>query len=351
MDTAGQIIRFIRWKDWGPGKLTILWSICLYIAVAYNLPFEQFALTFVVFMIFAASQSALGYVLNNWGDRELDRKQFKSNPFNGRSRLEAVLSLTLVIVTAFVTGLPLALRPGFSILWLAWVVATVSYSIEPARLKTKGVAGLAVSFVAQWLLPVLISFAAFVVADGWDMWLLALALMVTGATLEIAHQRYDRERDRLARAETFAAGLSDAKIDRIYAIVLVLDKFAIGLVIAIDIWALRLIQTDWAWALAAILGSAYLVLFALTLVGTFRSLSKAEIVDPYYGPRLAIPSPAQLMHETLLNFGAPLVMGIAATIRSPLYAIVLGLFLIWRVVLGGADWRWPLRALRQRVLK
>lgn len=351
MDTAEQIIRFIRWKDWGPGKLTILWSVCLYIAVAYRLPFEQFGLTFLVFMIFAASQSALGYVLNNWGDRDLDRKQFKNNPFNGRSRLEAILSLTLIIVIAFVTGFPLVLRPGFGILWFAWVLAAASYSLEPVRLKTKGVAGLTVSFVAQWLLPVLISFAAFDVADNADMWLLAFALMITGATLEIAHQRYDRERDLLARADTFAAGLSDTRLDRIYAIVLILDKLAIGLVIAIDVWALRLLQTDWATALAAILGAAYLVLFVLTLPGTIRSLRPGKLVDPYYGPRQVIPSSAQLMHETLLNFGAPLIMGIAATIRSPLYAIVLGLFLIWRVVLGRADWRWPLRALRARVVK
>jgi hypothetical protein len=53
----------------------------------------------------------------------------------------------------------------------------------------------------------------------------------------------------------------------------------------------------------------------------------------------------------MLNFVVPTILGIAATFRSPHYGIVLGLFLVWRVVLGRADWLWPLRALKARVVK
>jgi hypothetical protein len=53
----------------------------------------------------------------------------------------------------------------------------------------------------------------------------------------------------------------------------------------------------------------------------------------------------------LPNFVVPVILGLAATLFSPFYAVMFGLFLIWRITLGGADWRWPLRALRARVVK
>jgi 4-hydroxybenzoate polyprenyltransferase len=347
METIGQIAQFIRWRDWGPGKLTILWSLCFYIALAYAKPFNEFALTFLVFMIFAAAHSALGYVMNNWGDRELDRKQFKPNPFNGRTQLESTLALTMMLLMAFVTGLPLALRPGFGLLWFAWVASAAAYSIEPFRLKTRGAVGLAVSFVAQWFLPVLLTFSAFDVS-GWDMWVLALALSISGATLEIAHQRYDRERDRITRATTFAAVIDERRLNRIYTIAVVLDKLAIGSVITIAIIALLRAEIEWGRALAVGLGIAYLALLMVTLKDSLDALAGRGVDDPYYGMRIG-PSPSQMLHETLLNFALPVCLGVAVTVMNPLYGILLALFLLWRLALGGADLRAPLLAIRSRL--
>ena len=351
MSTFSQIARFLRWRDWGPGKLTILWSLCLYIAVAYDVPFDKFAITFLVFIVFAATQSALGYVLNDWGDRELDRRQFKPNAFNGKSQLESTLALTLILVMAFVSGLPLVFRPGFAILWFAWVAAAAAYSIEPVRLKTRGAVGWVVSFVAQWFLPVLITFSAFEAAGGWDMWLIALALAISGATLEIAHQRYDRTRDLLTRAETFAAGLSDVRVDRIYAAALLLDKFAIGAVVGVAAYRIMHIDSPWAAWLAAALVALYGLLLVSCLPAALRAVAGKGIDDPYYGPRVGLPTRTRLLHETMLNFAVPVTLGVAANIHSPFYAFILGLFLVWRVLLGGVDWLYPLRAIRIRWVK
>lgn len=349
LNTISDIARFIRWRDWGPGKMTVLWSLCLYIAVAMELPFDRFAITFIVFMAFAATQSALGYVLNDWGDRDLDRRQFKNNAFNGKSPLESTLALTLLLVMALVTGLPLVLRPGFGLLWCAWIAAAAAYSLEPFRLKTKGLVGLVVSAAAQWFLPVLITFGAFEAGGGLDMWILAMALTVTGVTLEIGHQRYDRSRDLVTRAETFAALVSNRKIDRIYASALLLDKLTIGLIIAVNVFLLVSLQTRWTVALAFLLGCVYVLLVLVTLGKSLQALGGSKVDDPYYGNHSQRFTAVRLLHEILLNFGLPVVLGIAATVHSPLYAIVLGLFLIWRIVLGGADLRWPLRSLKTRL--
>ena len=348
METVRQIAQFVRWRDWGPGKLTILWSLCLYIAIAYELNFSSFILTSVIFLIFAATQSALGYVLNEWGDRELDRRQFKHNSFTGKSSLECMLALTLILVAAAISGLPLALRPGFGMLWLAWAASAAAYSLEPFRLKTRGLVGLPVSFVAQWFLPVLITFAAFGVGGGRDMWLLALALTISGATLEIGHQRFDRMRDMLTRAATFAAGMQDVAIDRLYAAALLLDKFSIGLVVALVVTRLASLPARGALFLAILLGSGYILLLFFTLGASIRALRGGDLEDPYYSRE---PIIARLLHETLLNFGVPLVLGIAAALNDPYYAILLGVFLVWRVGLSRADWLWPLRAVRVKMNK
>lgn len=348
MNALTSIGNFIRWRDWGPGKLTILMSVCLYIAITYEMSFSQFAPTFLAFLFFAASQSALGYVLNNWGDRELDRRQFKYNAFNGKSRLEGLLAISLVAVIAFGAGLPLALRPGFAVLWLAWVAVAFAYSLEPIRLKTKGLAGLAASFVAQWSLPVLLAFAAFETAGHRDMWLLAAALTVYGATLEISHQRQDRIRDQATRAGTFATTLAHRKMERLYAIFLMLDKLAVGVVVAVVAVALRQIGTDWADSMALALGLVYFILLVASLGGVIRSFRHTITVDPY---SVQEPSLEKFLHEALLDFLVPVFLAIAASILSPLYAVILGVFLVWRLALGKADWLWPLHAIKVKLGK
>jgi 4-hydroxybenzoate polyprenyltransferase len=346
--TLGQIARFIRWRDWGVGKLILLWNLCLYIALTYQIPFITFFLTAVVFLIFAASQSAFGYVLNDWSDCDLDKRQLKRNSFIGLNKLESYIALGLMVIVAFISGMPLINRPGFGLLWLAWIAAAVAYSSEPLRLKTRGLVGLTVSFVAQWFLPVLITFAAFQAPITWETWVLAAALTVSGATLEIAHQRYDRVRDRITSAETFAVGLSDAQVDRLYAAALIADKLAIGACTGVMALALRRLDAPWATILAAVLVVGYVMLALATLPGAWAGFGVGELIDPYYTHRDSI---ARLLHETLLNLLVPLTLGVALTVIEPLYAIALGIFLVWRLNMGSIDWTWPVRAVRTRGMK
>jgi 4-hydroxybenzoate polyprenyltransferase len=341
MSILVQASHFTRWRDWGPGKVTLLCSLCFYIATAYRLSFGTFALTFVLFLLFASAQSAAGFVLNDWGDRDLDRKQGKPNVFNEWPYREGVVGLTVMLGVALATGLPFITRPAFALLWGVWMAAAAAYSLEPLRFKTRGLLGLAVSFTAQWSLPVFIAFAAFERLGGLDMWGLALALTVSGATLEIAHQRYDRWRDAGAQAHTFAVSLS-TRIDHIYAIAVALDKLAIGLVVALVALSLTSLGSVWSLVLAGGVMAIYLALLALTLPAALRAIGGGTIQDPYYSEGR---SAAQLLHQTLPNFVLPMTLAFAATLRMPQYGIVLVLFGIWRIILGGADWRWPMRML------
>jgi 4-hydroxybenzoate polyprenyltransferase len=63
---------FIRWRDWGPGKIPVLCTVLLYGGLANRQVSAAFIRDFVLFIFFAALHSAMGYVVNDWGDRELD---------------------------------------------------------------------------------------------------------------------------------------------------------------------------------------------------------------------------------------------------------------------------------------
>jgi 4-hydroxybenzoate polyprenyltransferase len=348
MDTVKQIAQFVRWRDWGPGKLTLFWGLSLYIGVVYEFPFDGFLMTFVAFLIFAATQSTLGYVLNDWSDRELDRRQFKRNSFNGKSQLESILALTLVMVTAFIAGLPLALRPGFGLLWFAWAATAASYSLEPLRLKTRGLVGLLVSVVAQWFLPALMTFAAFQVVGGLDMWLLVAAFTINGTTQEVARQRAERARTLHTRTGTFAASLSAEKVNLIYAVALLFDKMAIGTVIAVVVANLSSLGPSWSLHLAVLVAGIYTALFLATLGRTFNNLRGAELEDPYYQHPAARWSVAQLLHGQVHTFVLPILLAITATTRTPIYGVMLGLFFGWMVMCSSGSWRMTLKAVRIR---
>lgn len=342
MNTAKQIAAFIRWRDWGPSKLTLLWVVCIYLGLKYEIPFDDFASTFVIFVCFASAQAAFAYVLNDWGDRDLDRRQFKRNAFNGRTRLESILALLLMLIMAVVSGAPLLLRRGFGLLWLTWAVTAVFYSLKPWRLKTHGPVGLAVASVAQWMLPVMITFAAFEVAGGPDMWALALGLMASGTALEFGHQRFDRDRNLLTRTGTFAADLPLKRVNQIYALALVLDKLAVIVVMLVFLQALRIPWTGWVIAVSIVLALLYLSIFGLAWRSFWGAYRQGSFEDPYYGNERSLQSSFQSLNNFLLTFLVPLALGGMATLRSPLYAFVLGFYLVWRIgVVGAGIGKWP----------
>ncbi|HSO27905.1 MAG TPA: UbiA family prenyltransferase, partial [Anaerolineales bacterium] len=342
MNTAKQIAIFIRWRDWGPGKLTLLWVVCLYLAVAYEIRFEEFVSIFVIFLCFAAAQAALGYVLNDWGDRDLDRRQFKRNAFSGRTRLESILALLLIMIMALVAGAPLLLRRGFGLLWFAWALSAAAYSLSPMRLKTRGLVGLVAASIAQWLLPVLITFAAFEVAGGEDMWLIALGLTASGAALELGRQRFNRDRNLLTNTGTYAASLSFGQLQKRYALALALDKLAVILVGLVFLSALEISWTMWSQVFVTVLGALYLLALMYSLVGLWQALRQGRLGESGSSAGETRQVFMHGMNNMLLTLAIPIALGGMATLRIPAYALVLGFYLLWWVGLVGIGLNsWP----------
>lgn len=335
---------FIRLRDWGPGKIPVLCTVSFYVGLANRQVSTAFTFDFALFIIFAMLHSALGYVANDWGDRELDALHGKPNTFASLSRTEGILSLGALLVLALLSGLPFVRRPMVLPLWVGWAFFALSYSLRPLRLKERGAWGLTVSSLAQWSLPILLTFAALNRFGGWDMLVFVVAVTISGATLEIAHQRWDRARDLSTQTGTLGTRTAVARLDRLYTAAIFLDKIAIGaILVAVTAEIAPVMVGPWSLSPGLPLLGTYVILFVVAMYETSLASQQGELLDPYYSSHR---SAAKLLHETLPNLVIPAYLMLLAAIYQPINGLLLLAFLFWRLVLGQADWRWPLRAAR-----
>jgi 4-hydroxybenzoate polyprenyltransferase len=338
----GNIARSVRWSDWGPGKIPVLCTVVFYIGMANGDVSPRSTLDFVLFIVFAALHSALGYVVNDWGDRELDAQHGKPNAFVQLSQFQGLAALGALLGLAILSALPFIGQPMVLPLWLAWAFVAPAYSLKPLRLKERGAWGLAFSFVAQWSLPILLAFAALNRFGGWDMVIFAVTITINGATLEIAHQRWDRTRDLGTETGTLGSRRSAQQMDRLYTTALYLDKAALGAIIATIAWGIGSVSVgSWPLPLGLPLLAIYSLLLAFAIYETFCAARHGELLDPYYSTG---HSASKLLHETLNNLIIPTYLIFLTSLYAPINGLVLFAFLFWRVVLGQADWLWPLRA-------
>lgn len=339
-----RVANFIRWRDWGPGKIPVLCVVLFYIGLTGSQLAPLFVVDFTLFVIYATLHSALGYVVNDWGDRELDARHGKPNAFASLTRAQGVAALAVLMSLTFLSGLPFVKRPGVLPLWVGWAFFALAYSLRPLRLKERGAWGLGFSFVAQWSLPIMLAFAALNRFGGWDMGVFVVAVTISGATLEIAHQRWDRTRDRSTQTGTLGAHTSAADLDRLFAAALFLDKIALGAILVtamVNFTPMRLGSYVLSPGLPLLV--IYVVLLAAALYETVQATRRGVLLDPYYASGHSF---AKLLHETLPNLVAPTYLLLLATVYQPINGVLLLAFLFWRLVLGQADWQWPLRAIQ-----
>lgn len=338
------IADFIRWRDWGPGKIPVLCMVSFYVGLANRQVSTAFIRDFVLFIVFATLHSALGYVTNDWGDRELDALHGKPNAFASLTHAQGLTALAALLILAFLSGLPFVRRPMVLPLWMGWAFFALAYSLRPLRLKERGAWGLTVSSLAQWSLPILLTFATLNGFSGWDMIVFALAITISGATLEIAHQRFDRAHDLSTQTGTLGSRMRATKLDRVFATALLLDKIALGaILITITVGLAPVAVGAWLFSPGLPLLGVYALLFVAALYETIQSRRCGELLDPYYSSQR---SATKLLHETLPNLVLPTYIMTLATVYQPINGLLLLGFLFWRLVLGKADCRWPLRALR-----
>jgi 4-hydroxybenzoate polyprenyltransferase len=324
----GNFKRYVRWPDWALSRIPMLCVVGSYLGLVHGHTSTKFFTDFLVFtFVFASSNSAFGFLVNDLGDRELDRRHSKRNTFLELGTINGVALLAAVTVVMVLSGLPFMDRPGFAFLWALWWLAAVAYSLPPLRLKERGALGIAISSVAQWTLPVLIAFAALEAGTHWERWMFILATTISGVTLELAHQRHDLPNDAATRTSTLAVNLGQRKIDRLYTRALWVDRLAVGAVLAIVVLRPQALELK---VFSNVPAGLLLFIYVAALVNLTLRFFKGDKLDPYYGQKTVA---GRIVHDILPNLLIPAYLLTQLALQSPIWLAALLVFLIWRLLL------------------
>ena len=283
--TLGRLLEITRWRDWGATKLPFLIGLCFYQGLAYRLSGPDYVRGCLFFAAFAAVSSAYGYLVNDFGDVEIDRRQGKRNAFLNVSLRRATAVIAALLLADVLLALPFSRRPWFLGLWGAWLILSTGYSLPPLRFKERGAVGVLVPALAQQTLPVGIAFAAFGSPAGPDLWAFMGYTTIKGLALILLHQRRDRAGDLKTRTATFATRRSISQLDRLTTMTIEGEKILLWLVLIVLTWRMP----DWQfgpWTVNPVLPllALYLVTYLGSLRESRRSWRAGAVLDPYQGP-------------------------------------------------------------------
>lgn len=314
-----KLLRFVRWREWGPDKIAFFFTFFFYAALSGRLPAPRFLREFLAGTVFISSLAVFGYLANDLGDRESDRAGGKTNSLRGLGPGPVALVFAGILAVMALAGLPFLGQGWFVPLWAAQLAAAAAYSLPPLRLKGRGAWGLLANVAAQFVLPVLLVFAALGHRAWPGMVALAAASAVRGLATEFGHQLHHLAADRAAGIGTLSVRLGESASGRVYRIALIFDRLAVGVIAAVLVAGIppagvpRLGPVPPALPLAVL----YLVLL----------LRAGGLDDPYYfrGRR----PPSNLLHAVFPQLATPFYLAVVLALRGGWYLPLPVIFLAW----------------------
>ncbi len=201
-DRVLQIFMMLRMKEWLFSKIPFMFVPLFVHIFTYNQYRSAASLGICLqYFIFIVTFYGFGYAINDFSDKEIDRKVGKKNVMSEIGPVAGTLVLGILVMGCF----PL-LAMHFS--WkMAGILAFVyfwgaAYSVRPFRFKERGAAGLLVSSLAQRAIPLL----PLLGLDGraWkSIFLWGLVGFLTGLRYILIHQYEDLENDQKSGTHTF----------------------------------------------------------------------------------------------------------------------------------------------------
>jgi 4-hydroxybenzoate polyprenyltransferase len=235
---------------------------------------------FIIFLIFITLVSIYGYLINDFFDMEIDRIQGKKNVFAKMAKLRAGLIVFFIFLASTLFGSNFLLKDYFPYLLIFLYFFATFYSAPPIRFKERGIAGLFVAFLVQYPIPIMMIFSCFDSFGTIDMWGFALFTMVSGATLEIGHQRSDLSRDSITGTKTFAVRQGHAKMDKTYKMFLLFNMISMFGILIIMHLELRRVNI---YGNINVILPPLLVYIILALMVTKKIINEnTKLVDPYF---------------------------------------------------------------------
>ncbi|HBY57704.1 MAG TPA: hypothetical protein DEG96_07605 [Candidatus Atribacteria bacterium] len=225
-----------RWREWNTSKLPLIFLVFYYL-IAINKDFSYTSLlSFLNFVAFVCLYASFGYMINDFSDREVDKKAGKPKAIAQISPRVAKLVLFSIFLLGVLISLPFWLHnTDFLILLIAMYLISTFYSLPPVRFKERYWMGIIVASITQRVFPALLCFVIYNYF-GWDSLLFLLLFFIIGIRWIIVHQIKDYKNDLKANVKTFITSIGILKGTRYllkYVIPLEIVFLAIILIYAI----------------------------------------------------------------------------------------------------------------------
>ena len=328
MNNIEKFKQSVRWDHWAQGKVPLFCMIIFYLILKQSLYSAQTIIQFIIFLIFISLVSIYGYLINDLFDMEIDRKQGKKNVFEKVGKLRGSLIVFLIFSIGAMFGSYFLSKAYFPYFLIVIFFFATFYSAPPIRFKERGITGLFVAFCTQYPIPVILVFSVFGSFGTIDMWIFILFAAVTGATLEIGHQRYDLQRDSSTETKTFAVRQGHSKIDRIYKVFVYLDMIAIMGMLITMYFELRLVDIFGQLNVMLPLLLIYMFLGLMVVMKIIKE--KKTVEDPYYveGRNDII----NITYTLFPNFFLPFYLACVAFVNYNLFFVFIAIFMLFTFV-------------------
>jgi 4-hydroxybenzoate polyprenyltransferase len=330
---------FIRWRDWGFDKLPFFFLIAFYISLTDGLLAADFVPHFFAFVVLITSMAMYGFLVNDLGDIELDRRHGKRNAFLKLGSRKGALIVAAIVGAMILFALLFARQAWFLPIFVFWFLESTFYSLPPLRLKERGWPGIVASLTAQLSVPALMVCAAFDHLSNWDVLVFLAYATFKGISQDVGHQRYDLARDAATGTATFGVRQGHERMTQLYAWSLTAERWLLGLALLIMTLRLPSVELPGVGIRVASFLPVLLVYLWLLALATLRAWG--QVVDPYYEGR---KDATNILHVVFPNFVVPVYLLILMSFRHTSALWIFGFFLVWstpspqRIV-------WPIRVL------
>jgi 4-hydroxybenzoate polyprenyltransferase len=209
----GAYTRPFRVDDWWLSKASLLMGFVYLFTWWFSIPLARFIPLALCSIIVIAGFASFGYLVNDFFDKEKDRKAGKKNFLLNKS---VPCQICLTVISLLLIALPWLYLPAtqasYQLIGLQLSLFLI-YSCPPLRLKERGVAGVIADALYAHALPVILAAYTFLLASGSSSSYFPFALLffwqfMCGVRNILIHQLEDRDTDLRCGTLTLAGTLS-----------------------------------------------------------------------------------------------------------------------------------------------
>lgn len=259
--------------------------IFLYAQFVQPMPASALLGKVLAFVPFSFALLYYGYLLNDYADRDFDRRRDVSqhpptNPFFERSTSYG----RLVVVASLLANLPFVVffsldNYVFAAIWVVWVVLATSYSLPGIYLKARGLLGLVVVALALRTLPVLLFFVTLKIPIDWGWAAILVYVSLRGLSADLAHQRLHIAEDAGHGLHTFGVAQGLERATRLLRLNYSAER--LGLLLVTGCIAVRIFQATRDRPGGLLSGLLGVSILALVIQAERRQFALKGLPDPH----------------------------------------------------------------------